>query len=124
MNSQDTQRSSPRVPASAKIWIKCQLAAGGPDLANGLLDISAGGVQFLAKTLLQPGDVIDVALSASAGGSAIRRRGEVRWVVALGSDACCAGVRFPEPLSAEELRLTIGEPTAPSEPAQDIDFLA
>jgi PilZ domain len=127
MNSPDTdinQRSSPRIAASSNVWIQCRRAAGGPDLANGLLDISAGGIQFLAKTLLQRGDAVDVALSASTSTRTIGRRAEVCWVVPLGSDACCAGVRFQEPLSAEELRLTTGEPTAPAEAVQDLDFLA
>jgi c-di-GMP-binding flagellar brake protein YcgR len=127
MNSPDTdinQRSAPRVSASSNVWIHCRLATGGPDLANGLLDISAGGIQFLAKALLQRGDAVDVVLITSTSARAIGRRAEVSWAVPLGSDACCAGVRFLEPLSAEELRVTTSEPNAASEPALGLDFLA
>src|SRR5438477_3048677 len=101
----DQQRANARVPADGHVWLQCRLTADGPDVANGVLDISASGIQFLAKQPLGRGDAVHIVLNASGAVSPIRRQGEVRWVVALGADACFAGVQFQEPLSADQWRM-------------------
>jgi c-di-GMP-binding flagellar brake protein YcgR len=118
------QRSNSRVPACSNVWLKCRrVATDSPNLANGVLDISVGGVQFLAKELLDAGDTIEIVLSSSSVRTAIRRNAEVRWVVAIGAEACCAGVRFHEPLSTGELQALIAlgeEPSAADECNADL----
>jgi c-di-GMP-binding flagellar brake protein YcgR len=119
----DHRRSCARVPACSNVWLQCRRAAtDSPNLANGVLDISVGGVQFLAKEPLNAGDTIEILLSGSGVRSAIRRNGEVRWVVPIGAEACCAGVRFHEPLSPAEfqaLSAARDEPTTPDEIGTD-----
>ncbi len=117
------RRACARVPACSNVWLQCRRAAtDSPNLANGVLDISVGGVQFLAKELLNAGDTIEIALSGSGLRSAIRRNAEVRWVVPIGVEACCAGVRFQEPLSPAEFQALSAppdEPTTPDETGTD-----
>ena len=50
----------------------------GYQLANGLLDISAGGLQVLAKEPLYPWEAVDIVLSSGMLATPIHRRGEVR----------------------------------------------
>src|SRR4051812_18132520 len=97
------QRTSLRIPASSNVWLQCHrpAPAHGPDLANGLLDLSAGGVQWLCKEPLAEGALIDVQLGSAGLAVLVRRTGEVRWVVTLGGGACCVGLRFREPLTDE-----------------------
>ncbi len=115
------RRSLSRVAACSNVWLQCRRAAtDGPNLANGLLDISAGGVQFLAKDLLHAGDPIEIVLSGSRVAGSIRRHGKVRWVVPLGAAPCCAGVQFHKPLSPDELSAlaTPGDEPATHEPGE------
>jgi PilZ domain len=110
--SKSHRRSSSRVPACGNVWLQCRReTTDAPNLANGILDISDSGLQFLAKQLLDTGDAVELVLSASGVSGSIRRRGLVRWVVPLGAEACCAGVQFDEPLSSDETHaLTSPEP--------------
>jgi hypothetical protein len=99
------QRASSRLPASSNVWLQCRRpSADAPNLANGLLDFSDGGVQFLAKELLAAGDAVEIVLSGANMRHSIRRTGEARWVVPLGAEACCAGVQFHDPLSENEIQ--------------------
>ncbi len=116
MNSPDTlghHRTAPRLPAPSSVWLQCRRAgaAEGGELANGLLDLSNGGLQFLSRQLLAIGEAITVSLGGSAMYGSIRRRGEVRWVVELGDGACCAGVQFDQPLTAGDVQALL-----PAEP--------
>jgi PilZ domain len=106
-------RISPRMPVGGNLWIKCRRTTPtlGADIANGILDLSPGGVQLLSKAVLHPGDTVEVTLGGSGIRRSILRRGEVRWMVELGDGACCAGVRFDEPIAAEDARtFTAAEP--------------
>jgi PilZ domain len=110
-NAKANQRAAPRVQAGGDLWVHCRRAGSETDLANGLLDLSAGGVQILSKELLRVGDVVEIGLSGSCVRDTIRRPGEVRWVVELGGGACCVGVCFASPLELAELR-TLALPAA------------
>jgi hypothetical protein len=97
------QRSSPRLPAPSTVWLQCRRSDSGRDLANGLLDLSAGGLQILAREPLTVGDLLDITFSSANRFSSVRCQGTVCWVVPLGSTACFAGVRLHEPLADEDL---------------------
>lgn len=103
------QRTFPRTPAPSTVWLQCRRAGAQPgsELANGLLDVAEGGLQFLSRELLDIGEAVTVALAGAATYGAIRRRGEVRWVVELGGSACCAGICFDEPLTADDLNALV-----------------
>ena len=121
-NSETPQRSAPRVPAENHVWLQCRRAnpPSTVNVANGLLDISTGGLQLLAREPLYAWDKVDIALGRAGTAAFIRRQGEVRWVLSLGGEACCAGVRFFEPLTAEELQaLTIVASARDEVPAFD-----
>ena len=106
VNSEANQRSLPRSPAAEFVWVQCRRSSGTTNsIATGLLDISAGGLQLLAKEPLYPWETVDIVLGCGASPTPIKRRGEVRWVLSLSGEACCAGVRFLEPLREDELRL-------------------
>ena len=111
-----TQRSSLRQPAEATIWLQCGRvgAALTVNLANGLLDLSESGLQVLAREPLQAGDLLEVVLGSSATERPVTRRGEVRWIEPVGGEACCAGIRFTEPLSAVEFAALVQGPAEPS----------
>src|SRR5207237_6808548 len=106
VSSEPNQRSAPRTPAEEHVWVQCRRVSGTTvtNLANGLLDVSAGGLQVLAKEPLYPWEAVDIVLCSGMLATPIHRRGEVRWVLSLGGEACCAGVRFLEPLNLDELR--------------------
>jgi hypothetical protein len=122
MNAPDNpgnQRSSQRLPAPSTVWLRCRRAAADQttELANGLLDLSEGGLQFLSRQALAIDDTVVVTLGGSGTCASIRRQGDVRWVVELGGGACCAGVRFDEPLSADDVIALF--PAAADEAATD-----
>jgi hypothetical protein len=99
------QRASARLAAPSNVWLQCRrISVDAPNLANSLLDFSEGGVQFLAKELLAAGDPVDMVLSGATVRHSVRRTGEVRWVVPLGAEACCAGVQFHDPLTESEIQ--------------------
>jgi hypothetical protein len=110
-----TQRSSARQPAESTIWLRCHRLGAAPtaNLANGLLDLSESGLQVLAREPLQAGDLIEIVLGSSATGAPVSRRGEVRWIEPVGGEACCAGIRFTEPLSAVEFAALMQAPAVP-----------
>ena len=112
LESLDHQRSAARLPAPPTVWLQCHRAGAGDELANGLLDLSNGGLQFLSRQLLAIGEAVTLNLGGAAMYGSIRRHGEVRWVVELGAGACCAGVRFDRPLSADDV-----ETLLPAEPS-------
>ncbi len=126
MSGEPDSRSTPRLPAPATLWLRCRRGApgAGPDLANGLLDVSVGGAQLLAIAPLVAGEAVEIVLGALDAPGAIRRAGEVRWAVELGDGACGVGVQFREPLTAAEVNsltaLPAAEPHSPdllSEPS-------
>lgn len=120
------KRSSPRLPAPSTVWLRCRRAAteAGAELANGLLNLSDGGLQFLSRGQLAVGDAVAVTLAGSAMYGIICRSGEVRWVVELGGGACCAGVRFDEPLTAADVRALLPSEEAAATPdAFDLDAI-
>ncbi len=94
------QRSSPRLPAPSTVWLQCRRARdASAELANGLLDLSDRGLQFLSRELLAVGEIVTITLAGS-----IHRRGEVRWIVELGEGACCCRARFDKPLGDDDVR--------------------
>jgi hypothetical protein len=108
-------RAVPRLPAPSNVWLHCRrgVPGCGADLANGVLDISEGGLQFLSKQPLAMGDQVDLVLGNTARHGAVRRHGDVRWIVALGEHACCVGVRFRQPLTTAELHALLDLPADP-----------
>ena len=99
-------RAGPRVPASSHLWVQCRrgVPGQGADLANGLLDLSEGGLQFLCREPLACGETVEVLLAGGSAASILCRRGVVRWVIELSAGACFAGVQFHEPLADADLR--------------------
>jgi hypothetical protein len=107
-------RSTARLPAPSNVWLQCRrgIPGCGADLANGVLDISEGGLQFLSKQSLAVADVVELVIGSATRFGTIRRPGEVRWVVPLGGSACCVGVRFHQPLTADELQTLLRLPAS------------
>jgi hypothetical protein len=103
-NTEANHRAAARLPAGTNVWVHCRRAGTEADLANGLLDLSAGGVQVLSKEPLEPGELVEVLLGGAGVRGTIRRTGEVRWAVEVGGGACCAGVRFLAPLEDAEVQ--------------------
>jgi hypothetical protein len=113
------QRSSPRIPASSLVWIQCRRvdAAEGSQLANGLLNVSEGGVQFISREPLAVGDLVTITLAGARMRGSIRRSGDVRWVAELGGGACCVGVQFDQLLVPDDVEalLPAAEQAAPAD---------
>ncbi len=111
-------RVAARLPAPGTVWLHCRrgMPGRGTDLANGLLDLSEGGLQFLSREPLAAGELVEITLGGTALVTALRRAAEVRWVVELGAGACCVGVRLLESLTAPELAALLGAANTP-EPA-------
>ena len=108
-------RAVPRLPAPKTMWLQCWRgdAGDGNNLANGMLDLSSGGVQFLAREPLETGEVVALMVGSAAVPQGLHRYGEVRWVVALGGGACCADVRWLQPLTDGDLQSLLGAGQAP-----------
>jgi hypothetical protein len=112
-NQPANQRSRPRLPAPSNVWLRCRRATDdAAELANGLLDLSEGGMQFLSREPLATGEPLAVTLAGATRHGSIRRRGKVRWVAELGGGACCAGVCFDEPLTADDVLGLLPEESA------------
>ncbi len=104
------ERSAPRASAETKVWLRCRriTTAASADLAERLLDISAGGLQLVATEPLFTWETVEVVLGSAAIREPIRRLAEVRWVLSLGGEPCCAGLQFLAPLGEEELKVLNG----------------
>jgi hypothetical protein len=85
-------------------------ARAGADLANGLLDLSINGLQFLSREPLAVGDTLEIVLNSGRSFDAVRRQGTVCWVLPLAADACFAGVQLREPLAEADLQRMCQEP--------------
>ena len=113
------ERSAPRASAETKVWLRCRriTTADSADLAERLLDISAGGLQLVAREPLFTWETVEVVLGSAAIREPIRRLAEVRWVLSLGGEPCCAGLQFLEPLGREELEVLGDTAVASNMPA-------
>jgi hypothetical protein len=102
------RRSAPRFPARPGTAVDCR-TAGGPGLATGLIDISAGGCRLTVAARLDPGQAVGVSFRPPGGPDWVRRAGAVCWcLTGLGAGTPPdlrreAGVLFNHPLTDAEL---------------------
>jgi hypothetical protein len=91
----------------ARPGVVCQLrrrAQGpGPDLAHGLVDVSAHGLGVRLEAQLVPGDPVEVALSRPGMARPLVVPGQVRWCRPDAGGRYLAGVRLDRPLTAAEM---------------------
>ena len=76
---------------------------GGPDLADGLVDLSADGLGVRLEVQMVPGEAVDVILWPPGAASGIRRPGQVRWCRPSAGGRYLAGVRLAPPLTPAEV---------------------
>ena len=76
----------------------------GPDLSQGLLDLSEGGVRLLLSSALAPGQEVEVSLSGPGVLRDVKRLGRVAWCVPAASGGHCVGIRFDKRLEHAALR--------------------
>jgi hypothetical protein len=96
--------------------VACRAGPGGsgPNLAAGLLNVSAGGAGLMLHCALAAGKKVVVFLKAP-GEAAICRVGFVRWCQVSGAGLHRVGIQFYRQLQPAELRsLTGGASDRPS----------
>jgi hypothetical protein len=77
--------------------------ARGPDLAGGLVDLSADGLGVHLEVQMVPGEAVDVTLRAPGSPRPIARPGQVRWCRPAAGGRYLAGVRLAPPLTPAEV---------------------
>ena len=93
------------VRRGAKGEVRRGWLGSGPDLAAGLVDVSAGGVQLWVSAAVRPGDRVLVGLTPPGVGWAIvREPAEVRWCVSGPGRPARAGVQLLRPLAVADLQ--------------------
>jgi PilZ domain len=100
------RRGAQRRPTRRAIRLECRRGSSGlgANLASQCLDVSLSGVQILSKEPLRSGEEVEVILDGYGFRGAIRRLGEVRWIVPIEGGGCRVGVRFSKYLTYPELQ--------------------
>src|SRR5438046_2726790 len=81
------RRAERRRPAHPGARVSVRRAADGgdgPELAEKLVDVSAGGVGALVSVPLTAGDPVRVALRRCGAARTVERTGRARWCAAVG----------------------------------------
>ena len=99
------RRGGMRKPSRKNIRLQCRRGSLGlgPNLLSTFTDISESGVQLVTAAILKLGEEVEVLLEGYGMRAAIRRIGEVRWVVPV-EGGCRAGVRFTKLISFREVQ--------------------
>jgi hypothetical protein len=100
------RRGGMRKPGRKNVRLQCRHGALGlgPNVAASFSDISESGVQLLTRDVLKLGEEVEVILEGYSIGSAVRRIGDVRWVVPLEGGGSRAGIRFQKFISYREVQ--------------------
>jgi hypothetical protein len=101
------RRAGMRKPGRKNIRLQCRHGAMGlgANMASSFTDISESGVQLLTRDPLKLGEEVEVILEGYGMRTAIRRIGEVRWVVPLDGGGSRAGIRFAKLISFREVQI-------------------
>jgi hypothetical protein len=86
--------------------------AGGPDVAEELLNVSEAGVGVRLSVPVRRGERFDVTLWGPGAEWCGRGMGVVRWAVVFGRGTVLAGLQLNRPLVAEALHELTAEPAA------------
>ena len=90
-------------PFKVGVSLRLGPTGGGPDLAVGLMDVSAGGIGVRVLAEVEAGQEVVVELTPARAAEAVRRAADVRWCLAAGDGTFLAGFQFRRPLTAGEL---------------------
>jgi PAS domain S-box-containing protein len=98
-------RAEPRHAPVAEVGIECrQVKDGpGPNVAEGLLNLSPSGACVLVRAALEPGQQVEVTLSAQDSPEPVRVSAEVTWTQPEDDGLHRAGIRFLRRLNGPEL---------------------
>ena len=98
-------RPGRRRPARSGAGIGLRRRAPGPapDLADGLVDLSADGLGIRLDAPMIPGEAVEVTLRAPGAVRTLVRAGEVRWCRPAAGGRYLAGVRLGRPLTPAEV---------------------
>jgi hypothetical protein len=101
------RRGGMRKPGRKNIRLQCRHGSMGlgANVASSFTDISESGVQLLTRDVLKLGEEVEVILEGYGMRTAIRRIGEVRWVVPLDGGGSRAGIRFAKLISFREVQI-------------------
>jgi hypothetical protein len=102
---------APPVPAGrrrparpgAGVEVRRSGQARGPDLADGLVDLSADGLGVRLEVQMVSGEVVDLILRPPGVAHAVHRSGQVRWCRPAAGGRYLAGISLARPLNQAEV---------------------
>jgi hypothetical protein len=84
--------------------VTCRTAEGEPDVALGLLDLSAAGAQLLVRGIIPAGQAVEVCLYPTGSPAGFCLSGQVLWSAPMSGSYSSARIQFDERLSAGAYR--------------------
>jgi PAS domain S-box-containing protein len=99
-------RSEPRHAPAAEVGVECRQTKDGlgPNVAQGLLNLSPSGACVLVSAALEPGQQVEVTLSSQGRAGPLRVSAEVTWTQPEDEGRHRAGLRFLRRLNGPELQ--------------------
>jgi hypothetical protein len=101
-NRRGSRRRLPR--ASVKVECRRGYCGLGPNVLVNFLDLSEGGLRFVAKSALEPKGEVEVLISNFGLRQPIKRLANVAWVLPLEDGQFCVGLQFQKRLSYQDLQ--------------------
>ncbi len=100
------RRGGRRRPPRTTIKVECRKGTLGlgPNLADGFLDISEGGVRIILKSALEPKSEVEVQLTGFGMQKPIRVVSTICWVLPLEDGRFCVGVEFQKRLTYRDVQ--------------------
>lgn len=102
LNRRGSRRRTPR--ASIKVECRRGYCGLGPNLLVQFLDLSEGGLRFVANVLLENKEEVEVLVSSFGLRQPIKRLATVVWVMPLEGGQSCVGLQFQKRLSYQEIQ--------------------
>ena len=102
LNADRPGRRRPARPG-VRVEVRRGSAGLGPDLADGLVDVSEDGIGVRLTVQAFAGDEMEVGLRRPGGGRTITVHGLVRWCRPAAGGYYQAGIRFARPLTTAEV---------------------
>src|SRR5262245_28190133 len=102
MNRRGCRRRVPR--ASVKVECRRGYCGLGPNLLVKFLDLSEGGIRFVAKAALEPKEEVEVLVSSFGLRQPVKRMASVAWSLPLEDGQYCVGLQFQKRLSYQEIQ--------------------
>jgi hypothetical protein len=98
-------QSGRRRPARSGAGVEVRRAgqARGPNLADGLVDLSADGLGVRLEVQMVPGEGVEVVLQPPGAARPIAKAGQVRWCRPAAGGYYLAGISLARPLTALEV---------------------